>query len=72
VFAVDDGKWECQLASEIAKKGVEIRSFGCSDCKCSSHLFQFNEIEKAKKTCVNAFKIIKLEPKRLEDLELKN
>jgi len=72
VFAVDDGKWECHLALEIAKKGVEIRAFGCSDCKCSSHLYQFNEIEKAKKACVNAFKIIELEPKVLEDLELKN
>jgi Uri superfamily endonuclease len=72
VFAVDEGKWECHLASKIANKGDPILSFGCSDCKCSSHLFQFEEIEKSIKTCVNAFKIINLEPKMLDDLELKN
>ncbi len=72
VFAVDEGKWECHLASKIANKGDPILGFGCSDCKCSSHLFQFEEIEKSIKTCVNAFKIINLEPKMLDDLELKN
>ena len=72
VFAVDEGKWECHLASEISKEGHEIVGFGSSDCKCNSHLFQFIEIEKSIKTCINAFKKIKLEPKRLDDLELKN
>lgn len=30
-------KIECQLAQKIA--GEPIKKFGCSDCKCKSHLF---------------------------------
>jgi Uri superfamily endonuclease len=31
---------ECTVANEIGKKGVAIAGFGCSDCRCRSHLFQ--------------------------------
>lgn len=30
-------KIECKLARKI--KGIPIKNFGCSDCKCISHLF---------------------------------
>jgi len=30
---------ECQLAEELSKKLPYIERFGCSDCKCKSHLF---------------------------------
>ena len=64
VFAVDDGKWECNLAGEISKKGDEILGFGCSDCKCSSHLFHFDEFEKSIETCFNSFKKLSLKPQK--------
>jgi Uri superfamily endonuclease len=70
VFAVDDGKWECNLASEISKIGIEIKGFGCSDCKCSSHLFYFSEFEKSIDTCINAFNKLNLNPKMRDDLNI--
>lgn len=30
---------ECFLASEVAKHGTAVKGFGCSDCKCESHLY---------------------------------
>jgi Uri superfamily endonuclease len=30
---------ECTTAKAISEKGEPIRSFGCSDCNCNSHLF---------------------------------
>ena len=31
---------ECELANAIG--GVPVRGFGCSDCRCDSHLFYFD------------------------------
>ncbi len=30
---------ECMLAQEISKSGTPVAGFGCSDCRCKSHLF---------------------------------
>jgi Uri superfamily endonuclease len=68
VFAVDGSRWECVLASMIGMEGVEIRGFGCSDCKCISHLFKFDDLDKSIGVCVNSFKKLLLEPKKLDDL----
>ncbi len=68
VFVVESSKWECSIASEISKEGSEISRFGCSDCKCKSHLFNFDKLEISIKTCLNAFNMLKLEPKMLDDL----
>ncbi|MFA5333991.1 MAG: GIY-YIG nuclease family protein [Candidatus Nanoarchaeia archaeon] len=34
---------ECQTAKELLKKYEPIKGFGCSDCKCQSHLFYHKE-----------------------------
>ena len=69
VFAVDECKWECVLAAEISKEGVEVGDFGCSDCKCNSHLFYFDELEESTAVCISSFKKILLEPNKLDDLK---
>jgi len=69
IFTVNNSKWECMLASKIAYNSVEIKDFGCSDCKCNSHLFRFDKIEIAIKTCCNAFRSFNLKPQILEDLK---
>jgi len=69
IFTVNNSKLECMIASKIAYKSVEIKDFGCSDCKCNSHLFRFDEIEMAIKTCYNAFKSSNLKPQILNDLK---
>ncbi len=33
-------KEECDIAKRIANKHVGVSGFGCSDCKCKSHLFK--------------------------------
>lgn len=36
---------ECLIAREIGQKGVPIAGFGCSDCKCRSHLVRLDSLE---------------------------
>lgn len=62
VYAVDDGKWECYIAKEIAKKGSETSKFGCSDCKCGSHLFKFEDLNTAVLCCEDSFETLSLNP----------
>jgi Uri superfamily endonuclease len=69
VFAVDNGKWECTLASEISNEGSEIKGFGCSDCKCSSHLFHFIALDKSIEVATKGFTNNSLNPKKLVDLD---
>ena len=37
VYTFTSARFECELASKIG--GDSISGFGCTDCKCSSHLF---------------------------------
>jgi Uri superfamily endonuclease len=69
VFAVDNRKWECELAAEISNSGNEILGFGCSDCKCSSHLFHFDDLEESVNAAVESLTNNSLNPKRLEDMD---
>jgi len=55
-------KWECQIAEEIAEHGQAIIKFGCSDCKCPSHLFYFEKRDAAEIACLNAFNKYNLSP----------
>jgi Uri superfamily endonuclease len=66
IYAVDDGKWECDLASEISIEGIEMKGFGCSDCKCNSHLFYFEGLEKTISVCNNSFNKLSLTPKKFK------
>lgn len=34
---------ECAIAKAIAERGEPIGGFGCSDCKCRSHLFRIKD-----------------------------
>jgi Uri superfamily endonuclease len=70
IFSVSDMKWECKIASHIAKNAVSINNFGCSDCKCGSHLFYFEKFSDARNTCINTFKKLNLKPKPLKELNL--
>jgi len=40
---VTDERVECTLAREVSSRGEPVRSFGCSDCRCKSHLFRVRE-----------------------------
>jgi Uri superfamily endonuclease len=36
---------ECKIAKELNKNETSIKAFGCSDCKCKSHLFKIKDIK---------------------------
>jgi Uri superfamily endonuclease len=36
---------ECVVAKRIAAKGKAVASFGCSDCRCTSHLFRIRDYD---------------------------
>ena len=44
-FKKGDNTEECKTAEGLGEKGEPIASFGCSDCKCESHLFHIKNYE---------------------------
>ena len=40
LYKESEDKEECKVAKKISKLGEPILGFGCSDCKCESHLFR--------------------------------
>jgi len=34
---------ECEIAKEIGSRGILVKGFGSSDCKCESHLFKIGD-----------------------------
>ncbi|MFP3908223.1 MAG: GIY-YIG nuclease family protein [Archaeoglobaceae archaeon] len=38
-LGIPDKKLECSLAGGLSAVFSQIKGFGCSDCKCNSHLF---------------------------------
>jgi Uri superfamily endonuclease len=36
---LSDEKIECEIASKVSSHGSGVKGFGCSDCRCNSHLF---------------------------------
>lgn len=54
-------KVECEIATNLNENSsLEIDKFGCSDCKCNSHLFYFEDKEDAINTIKNTFKKLDL------------
>jgi Uri superfamily endonuclease len=37
---LSEEKIECEIADKVSHHGSSIKGFGCSDCRCSSHLFR--------------------------------
>jgi Uri superfamily endonuclease len=68
LFVISDSKIECQIADYISQKGEQIIGFGCSDCKCYSHLFFFKTNNDAHQNVEAAFKSFDLEIKDLDYL----
>ena len=36
-------KLECYVSKKIAEFGIPVKGFGCSDCRCVSHLYKVND-----------------------------
>ena len=54
IYATDWAvRMECEIAEKVAEKGEAIYHFGCSDCKCGSHLFRVKSFGFIKETGLN-------------------
>ena len=46
IYTIESGeKLECRIAKRVARHGTPVQRFGCSDCKCSSHLFMVENLD---------------------------
>ena len=64
IFEDSSQKWECNIAMQISKKGIPLKKFGCSDCKCDSHLFYFEDLKEAEDCVFSSFTNFKLDSKK--------
>jgi len=53
---------ECSVAQTLSQKLLSIADFGCSDCKCQSHLFFCQDLKSLEVFVLNAFKSLGLNP----------
>ena len=56
-------KIECDLSHHLAAKANGIEGFGCSDCKCESHLYYFKNRKEAIENVKNAYDSIAMDCK---------
>ncbi len=66
IYAITNKDKECELAGELSRFFDGISGFGCTDCKCGTHLFELNNIYEIDKIC-ETFKKVGLDP-RTEDI----
>ena len=65
IYNVSDEKIECKLSEEISIKSEGITGFGCSDCKCESHLYYFKNRKEAIECVENAYDSIAMKYKTI-------
>lgn len=71
IYTISKDRWECKIASEINSNSINVVDFGCSDCKCDSHLFYFKRFIDSENSCINALTKLNLNVNNLENLEKK-
>ncbi len=64
VYTINGTKIECEVAEIISKKGRGVDNFGCSDCRCRSHLFYFNRSDELENYCIKGFEKLGLTPQK--------
>ena len=53
-------KIECDLSRHLSKKTEGIKDFGCSDCKCESHLYYFKNRNEAIESVLDAYESLSM------------
>jgi Uri superfamily endonuclease len=59
IFYFENERIECDIASNLENKFDSLKGFGCSDCKCKSHLFfsrSFESLESEIRKISNSLK----------------
>ena len=47
-FMESRSRKECIAAKKVSASGVSVKGFGCSDCRCESHLFRVEKMPRVK------------------------
>ena len=48
---------ECVISEEVSHQGEAVKGFGCSDCRCTSHLYRVDGFEFLEKMGMRRFPI---------------
>lgn len=59
---------ECAIAQALCHRFDFVPGFGCSDCKCHSHLFFASEESQMKSTILATLKFLSIEPRLAKEL----
>ena len=65
IYAETSEKKECWVAQALSYRLLSIPGFGCSDCRCFSHLFFSQDLEALNQCIFESFKQVKLASKVL-------
>lgn len=64
VFYAETGnRKECSLARDLSREFYSVNDFGCSDCRCRSHLFFSKDLKRLRKNVLNSFRKCGLVPR---------
>ncbi len=73
IFAIaipGDKRLECELANKLSEIFEGIKSFGCSDCNCETHLFYYSKNpEKIIETMLRGLRLRFLKIEKPDDLQ---
>jgi len=61
IYAETDSRTECNIAGKLNENLESVKKFGCSDCKCKSHLFYHTNFSELNNMISEAFKKNKLQ-----------
>jgi Uri superfamily endonuclease len=62
IYAETDSRTECNIAGKLNENLESVKKFGCSDCKCKSHLFHCRDFDNLKDLILISFKENGLKP----------
>lgn len=62
IYAETDLRFECNIARNLNKNLEFVKNFGCSDCRCESHLFYHKNFNELKNRILEAFEKNNLKP----------
>jgi len=62
IYAETGERKECHLATLLSQKLTAVDGFGCSDCRCRSHLFFCSEWQALESFAIDALISLSLEP----------
>ncbi|RAO78589.1 hypothetical protein DPC56_07495 [Methanothermobacter tenebrarum] len=68
IFTTDERRLECLISKRLENR-KSIEGFGCSDCRCKSHLHYYENFEAAKNEILNVMEELGTKIMSLEDLK---